>query len=71
MSVSIVPQRGGEIDRRDPHRCAELDDPGRLAGARDRVEEAPICRRDGQEIVREAANLANPVLASEGGPCPS
>ena len=61
MPATIVPERGGEIDRRDSHRCAELDDAGRLAGARDRVEEAAICRRDGKEIVREAA-IDRPVV---------
>ena len=59
-------------DRRDPHRCAELDDPGRLAGARDRVEEAAICRRDGKEIVCEAVRNEIPQIRypAPGGVAP-
>ncbi|MEI9851664.1 MAG: hypothetical protein WDN24_13370 [Sphingomonas sp.] len=53
--AAIVPERRGQIDRRDAHRGAELDDPGGAASARHHVEEAAIAGRDREEISGIAA----------------
>jgi hypothetical protein len=53
LATAIVAHRGGQIDRRDSERGAELDDPARAACARQLVERATLRRVDRDEGVTQ------------------
>jgi hypothetical protein len=49
--ADIVAHGGGEIERRDPMGCADLDDPPRIAGAAELIAELRLVAVERDQLV--------------------